>query len=126
MKDYIEQPGGIQQVEQYADELCAVLPSPGGQAVVDCDKMSELPILSFTLNGKDFDLTPEMYILKVEQGGQSQCLSGFMGMDIPKRDNFFILGDIFMRPYYTVFDQGKERVGFAKANHPGDYTQDPQ
>lgn len=78
--------------------------------------------MSFTLNGKDFDLTPEMYILKVDQGGQSQCLPGFMGMDIPKRENFFILGDIFMRPYYTVFDQGKERVGFAQAKHPGDYT----
>ncbi|KAI9361214.1 aspartic peptidase domain-containing protein [Zopfochytrium polystomum] len=29
-----------------------------------------------------------------------------------------ILGDVFIRAYYTIFDKGGKRVGFAKAVHP--------
>jgi hypothetical protein len=39
-----------------------------------------------------------------------------MGLNLPARmGNFWILGDVFMGAYYTVFDMGKKQVGFAKA-----------
>ncbi|VDP63340.1 unnamed protein product [Schistosoma curassoni] len=49
--------------------------------------------------------------------GSEICLSGFIGLDLPKR-KLWILGDIFIGKFYTVFDMGRNRVGFAKALHP--------
>jgi len=37
-------------------------------------------------------------------------------MALPKEfGNTLILGDVFIRAYYTHFDWGKQRVGFAQA-----------
>uniref|UniRef100_A0A914CW79 Peptidase A1 domain-containing protein n=1 Tax=Acrobeloides nanus TaxID=290746 RepID=A0A914CW79_9BILA len=39
----------------------------------------------------------------------STCYLGIMSIG----GNMWILGDVFIRPYYTVFDHGNKRVGFA-------------
>lgn len=46
-----------------------------------------------------------------------QCVSGFLGLDVPI-SGLWILGDVFIGAYHTVFDYGNARVGFADAAKP--------
>ena len=40
------------------------------------------------------------------------CFLGFQALD---QDGMWILGDVFIGEYYTEFDVGNKRLGFAKA-----------
>ncbi|KAL2253301.1 aspartic proteinase A1-like isoform X2 [Sesamum indicum] len=116
MKNQLEQNKTQDRILSYANELCERLPSPLGESAVDCGRIPSMPSVSFTIGGKEFKLSAEQYILKVGEGAEAQCISGFSGLDIPPpRGPLWILGDIFMGPYHTVFDYGKLRVGFAEA-----------
>lgn len=78
---------------------------------VDCKMVSNLPRVIFTIGGKQFNLTSDQYILKYTDQEKKICLSSFQPF---QNKNFFILGDTFIRYYYTEFDYGNKRVGFAK------------
>lgn len=83
-----------------------------GQYTIECEKRDSLPDMSFTLSGHEFAITPYDYILEV----QGSCISSFMGMDFPEPVGpLAILGDAFLRKWYSVYDLGKNTVGLAAA-----------
>ncbi|KAI0531675.1 aspartic peptidase domain-containing protein [Xylaria digitata] len=83
-----------------------------GQYSIDCAARDSLPDVTFKLSGYDFAITPYDYILEVS----GSCISTFMGMDFPEPVGpLAILGDAFLRKWYSIYDLGKGTVGLAKA-----------
>lgn len=95
----------------------AMLLQIGAVGQVDCTKISSYPQISFTIGGIEYPLDPTDYILKVtDQQGDEECIVGLQAMNFPSSfGTAVILGDSFIHVWYTHFDKGNERVGFAKA-----------
>ncbi|XP_037927941.1 lysosomal aspartic protease-like [Teleopsis dalmanni] len=93
----------------YFNEYIGGSANSDGQYFVDCSTVSELPDLSFVIGGTTFNLSPSDYIVGVQNDGETYCMSSitYLGTD------FWILGDVFIGRYYTEFDLGNNRVGFA-------------
>lgn len=82
-----------------------------GQFTIDCDKVSSIPDITFTIDGKDYTVAGSKLVIQ----STGMCLFAMMGADFKEPGPKWILGDVFMRPWYTVFDYENEQVGFAKA-----------
>ena len=80
----------------------------------DCSNLDSLPNIDVVFNGQTYPLTAEQWVIKVTQGDQSQCISGFMGAEFPEGFDYMIVGDVFMRAYPTYFDKPNNRVGFSR------------
>ena len=82
-----------------------------GEYTIDCSLLDQMPDIVFTIGGKEYSIPGEKAVIQA----QGTCLFAFMGMDFPEPGPQWILGDVFMRQYYTVFNYVDETIGFAKA-----------
>ncbi len=87
-------------------------PRGGIEYFVDCETIDRLPVITFYIRGKGFPLTGDQYVIKISELGQTKCMSSFIGYD---GNSFWILGNPFIAAYYTEFDYGNRRIGFAEA-----------
>ncbi|KAG2139038.1 aspartic peptidase domain-containing protein, partial [Suillus clintonianus] len=76
-----------------------------------------MPNVSITLGGKSFPISAETFNVGPIDSSGKTCLGGIAGhdlQDLPSGQIQWIIGDVFMRNVYTVFDVGRYRVGFAE------------
>lgn len=83
-----------------------------GQYSVECSAVPTLPAIVLTIGGKEWVLRGKDYII----GDDSTCIVGIMGLDLPGPIGpAWILGDVFMKRVYTVFDADDASLSFAYA-----------
>ncbi|XP_039098630.1 LOW QUALITY PROTEIN: gastricsin [Hyaena hyaena] len=84
-----------------------------GQFMVDCNNVQSLPTLTFVIGGVRFSLPYSSYIFR----GNGICAIRVQATYLPSSSGqpLWILGDVFLRSHYSIFDIGNKRVGFAIA-----------
>lgn len=112
--------GPSADIKKLADAIgCKPLFLNPMEYTIPCTKVAGLPDMTFNIQAASgpvqFNLTATDYILNVENLNE-ECLCGFVGIDVPAPYGpLWIAGDIFLRKYYSIFDFGAGRVGFALA-----------
>ncbi|KAM6979696.1 pepsin A-like [Aplochiton taeniatus] len=81
-----------------------------GYNIVSCSNINVMPDIVFNINGSPFTLPASAYVYQesVSKSGTS-CTTGFI------EQGDWILGEVFMRQFYSVFDRNGLQVGFAQA-----------
>jgi len=93
-----------------------------GKVEADCSNVASLPTISFNFGGHEFPLEADFYVIRVKdpETGKDQCQLGMQAINVGAP--LWILGDPFLRKYYTVWDAEEKRVGFAVAKSPAEGT----
>lgn len=97
--------------KQIADIINRYLGAKGPDYQIPCSRMARLASLYFTLGGTRFELKPSEYI---DQRDADTCYSGIRGWENPSTQ-LWLFGSNFLRPYYSIYDFDKERIGLVRA-----------
>lgn len=85
----------------------------GGIFAFDCETLPTLPDLQLTFGEVEVNLPSSAYSITLQdpESNEKLCISAISISAAP----LWIVGDAFLREYYTVYDKKENRVGFAKS-----------
>ncbi|KAG7283876.1 hypothetical protein CRUP_034063 [Coryphaenoides rupestris] len=78
-----------------------------GDATVNCQNIQSMPEVVFTLNGNAFTVPASGYVSQ----RNNACSTGFGGGN----SQLWILGDVFIRQFYVIFDAQYQNIGLAQS-----------
>lgn len=78
--------------------------------VVNC-KLESLPAINLHIGGMVYSLTSQDYLVELDVDQNKICVLAVA----PVKMDFWVLGDVFLWRYYTVYDATAKRIGLAKA-----------
>ncbi|XP_065209270.1 uncharacterized protein LOC135837804 [Planococcus citri] len=84
---------------------------------VDCKNIHTLPNITFRVGNNNFTLTGNDYIKQVTQNDQQVCILRLKSHKYETSN--WVLGNVFNRKFYTVFDAETNTIGFAESIHDG-------
>lgn len=92
--------------------LLRMTKSEDGRHTIPCGEISSLPLITLVIGTANLTLSPHEYIIS----WHGDCMSAIIGHDIQSPTGpIWVLGTSFLKSFYTIFDMGRNRVGFAKA-----------
>jgi len=103
--------GPSAQISALNRRLGAVTLVAGEAVFTSCASTASLPSVTFVIGGQQFTFLPSDYVVQIDA---VTCISGFSGVDVPPPTGpLWILGELFIKKYYTIFDGPNKQVGFA-------------
>ncbi|CAH1402040.1 unnamed protein product [Nezara viridula] len=89
----------------------------GTEASVDCSKIDELPPITFSINNRSYSIKGHDYVVKRKHlYFFTRCMIGIVGSE-KNKDRPWILGNIFLQQFYTIFDADNKQIAFASLLH---------
>ncbi|KIO22918.1 hypothetical protein M407DRAFT_27560 [Tulasnella calospora MUT 4182] len=84
-----------------------------GSYAFPCDSVGDIGTISFGFGNEQYAIDPRDFNAGPESDGSEYCVGGIFGDDL--WEGIAILGDAFMKNWYSVFEYTTPAIGFAKA-----------
>lgn len=79
--------------------------------VINCTLISGLPDISFKLGGKELTISPKSYTFNILD---QVCISAIIGVPNVAGLKIAVLGDAFLRNYYSIYDWEKKTISLGQ------------
>ena len=104
--------GPIREVEMIAESMGFDGANSFGEYITSCDNVDAYPPLSFGLAGHTFTIESNDYFMDL---GKNECMLGLMGDPELTVYKQWIMGDVFLAKYVSIYDVENARLGLGKA-----------